>query len=161
MKVVEFPNPLLKLKSEIIDPTAEPNFAQHVAAMVETMRAEEGVGLAAIQVGMPKCFFIYDDSPEQDNARVICNPVIVEKSDTFVESEEGCLSFPGLYFPVSRPETVIVEGIDAQGKPVRIEGDEFLSRIMQHEIDHLHGMVILDRATPEVRREVLRKFYAG
>lgn len=129
--------------------------------MIETMRAEEGVGLAAIQVGMPRAFFVYDDSPDQDDARVICNPVIIEQSDNFAESEEGCLSFPGLYFPVSRPELVVVEGIDAAGKPVRIEGDEFLSRIMQHEIDHLHGRVILDRATPEVRREVLSKFYAG
>lgn len=129
--------------------------------MIETMRNEEGVGLAAIQVGIPKSFFVYDDSPDQDNARVICNPVIIEESETLAESEEGCLSFPGLYFPVTRPETVVVDGLDAEGNMIRIEGDEFLSRIMQHEIDHLHGRVILDRATPEVRREVLRKFYEG
>lgn len=161
MNVVEFPNPLLKLKSEDIDPTKEPNFVQTVDEMIETMRNEEGVGLAAIQVGMPKNFFVYDDSRDQNDARVICNPVIVEESEVLAEAEEGCLSFPGLYFPVTRPEKVIVEGIDAAGNPVRIEGDEFLSRIMQHEIDHLRGKVILDRATPEIRREVLRKFYAG
>ena len=161
LKVVPFPNPMLKMQSEDVDPKNEPDFLKLIDDMAETMYKEEGVGLAAIQVGVAKNFFVYDDSDEQNNPRVLCNPVILSQSDVMVESEEGCLSFPGIYFPVSRPETVVVEGLDAQGEPLHIEAEGFLARLLQHEMDHLKGIVILDRATPAVRKRVMREHYMG
>lgn len=161
MKVVSFPNPVLKMKSEDVDPRSEPNFSALIDDMAKTMYEEEGVGLAAIQVGIPQNFFVYDDSEEQNNPRVLCNPVILSTSDTIVEGEEGCLSFPGIFFPVNRPDAVVVEGLDENGEPLHIEAEGFLARLLQHEIDHLRGVVILDRATPEVRKQVLREHYMG
>lgn len=161
MQVISFPNPILKTRCKEIDPTTEPRFKETVAEMIDLMRKEEGVGLAAIQVGIAQKFFIYDDSEKQDDPRVLVNPVIVSSSDETAVSDEGCLSFPGVYFEVERPEAVVVEGLDEHGNKVRLEADELLARILQHEIDHLNGVVILDRATPEVRREVIREHYRG
>lgn len=135
-----------------------PNFRAIVDEMAELMRDENGVGLAAIQVGMPLNFFVYDDSEDGDDPRVLVNPVIVQESKECEIAEEGCLSFPGVYFEVERPSAVKVRGLDIDGKEIEIVADGFLARIFQHEIDHLRGVVILDRATPEVRREVLRSF---
>lgn len=161
MKVVPYPNPMLKSKSVDIDPKTEPHFLKTVDDMVATMYAEEGVGLAAIQVGIPQNFFVYDDSEEQNNPRVLVNPVILSYSDEMEEGDEGCLSFPGIYFPVNRPRAVVVEGLDEYGEPLHIEAEGFLARLLQHEIDHLRGVVILDRATPEVRKQVIREHYLG
>ena len=161
MKVVPFPNPMLKMQSEDVDPKNEPDFLKLIDDMVKTMYQEEGVGLAAIQVGIPKNFFVYDDSEEQNNPRVLCNPVVVSQSDVMVESEEGCLSFPGIYFPVFRPESAVIEGLDEKGEPLHFEAEGFLARLLQHEIDHLNGVVILDRATPAVRKQIMREYYMG
>ena len=161
MKVVPFPNPMLKMQSEDVNPAKEPNFLKLIDDMAQTMYKEEGVGLAAIQVGIAQNFFVYDDSEEQNNPRVLCNPVILSQSEETEEAEEGCLSFPGIYFPVVRPSSVVVEGLDEYGKPLHIEASGFTARLLQHEMDHLKGIVILDRATPQVRKQVMREHYMG
>lgn len=157
MEVLRYPNPILKTPCEPIDPAAEDGLAELVRDMVATMRREEGVGLAANQVGVTKSILVYDPSEDQDSPRAICNPRIVQHSGDLVENEEGCLSFPGTYFPVPRHSSVIVEAQNIHGKPVRIEADGFHAIVLQHEIDHLNGVVILDRAAPEVRQQVLRE----
>lgn len=161
MQVISFPNPILKSQSEDFDPKSIPNFPAVIREMAQLMRDENGVGLAAIQVGMPLNFFVYDDSEEGINPRVLVNPEIVQSSEECEIAEEGCLSFPGIYFEVERPSAVLVRGLDEEGNKVEIKAEGFLARIFQHEIDHLRGVVILDRATPEIRREVLRQFAAS
>lgn len=161
VKVVPYPNPMLKMQSEDVDPKNESDFKKLIDDMAKTMYKEEGVGLAAIQVGIAKNFFVYDDSAEQNNPRVLCNPVILSHSEETEESDEGCLSFPGIFFPVERPVAVVVEGLDEEGEPLHLEVEGFTARLLQHEMDHLKGIVILDRATPHVRKQVIREHYMG
>ena len=158
MDIIHYPNPMLKSLSADVDPATDASLPKLIADMVETMRTEEGVGLAAIQVGVPKKVLVYDPSPNQDEAHALINPIIVSHATETEEGEEGCLSFPGIYFPVDRYTSVVVEALAPNGEPVRIEADGWPAVILQHEIDHLNGVVILDRATPEVRQRVMREF---
>ncbi|WP_261163887.1 peptide deformylase [Microbacterium sp. Marseille-Q6965] len=125
-----------------------------VADMYETMDAAPGVGLAAPQVGVPLRLYVY--SYEDDEGRpwrgVVMNPelwmVPTEPGDPDDETEsEGCLSFPGERFPLRRSERVLVTGTDLEGEPVRIEVDGWRARIMQHEFDHLNGIIYIDRVS--------------
>jgi len=118
-----------------------------VAAMFATMRASKGVGLAAPQVGVKKRVLVLnptgDTDPEQD--LVLINPTIVSRDGEKDSMEEGCLSFPGIYASVTRPERCTVEAQDLDGNPIRAEYDGFVSRIIQHEYDHLEGVLLVDR----------------
>lgn len=156
MDVIHYPNPMLKSQSADVDPATDTSLPALIEQMIQTMRDEDGVGLAAIQVGIPKNVLVYDPSPTGDDAQAVLNPVIVAHSDEMVEGEEGCLSFPGIYFPVERFTSVTVEALNPSGERIRIDAEGFPAVILQHEIDHLNGVVILDRATPEVRRQVMR-----
>lgn len=125
-----------------------------IADMFETMRDAPGVGLAAPQVGVLERIFVW----EVDEAHgAVVNPVIVERSSETVQDEEGCLSLPGLYYPVERAESVVVTGLDAEGDPVNFEAEGLLARVCQHEIDHLDGVLFIDRLAPADRREALTK----
>ena len=124
-----------------------------VHGMYETMDIEEGVGLAAPQVGVRKRIFTYD-LHEGDGPGVVINPEIVETSGE-VTSEEGCLSVPGFHFEIVRAEHVTMRGLDLDGNEIVLEGDELLARMIQHEIDHLDGVLLLDRLEPEIRRAAL------
>src|SRR4029077_6020551 len=115
---------------------------------------EEGIGLAAPQVGVRKRIFTYD-LHEGDGPDVVINPEIVERNGE-VLSIEGCLSVPGYRFEVVRSERVTMRGLDLDGNEVVLEGDDLLARMVQHEIDHLDVLFLLDRVEPEVRREALR-----
>ena len=121
--------------------------------MIQTMYASRGVGVAAPQVGVSKRMFVYDDG---SGAGVLINPHVLETSGEW-EYEEGCLSVPGLFFPIVRPARVIVEGSDIDGKSVRIEANELLGRILQHECDHLDGMLLLSRLNPEQKKRAMRE----
>jgi len=121
--------------------------------MYETMAEAEGVGLAAPQVGVRKRIFTYD-LHEGDGPGVVINPEIVETSGE-VTSEEGCLSVPGFHFEIVRAEHVTMRGLDLDGNEIVLEGDELLARMIQHEIDHLDGVLLLDRLEPEIRRAAL------
>ena len=121
--------------------------------MIETMRDAPGVGLAAPQVGILERIFVWEVEGEHG---AVIDPVIVERSSETDEEEEGCLSLPGLVFPVVRPATVIVEGLDENGDPIRIEADDLLARVFQHEIDHLDGVLFPDRLPDDLKKEAMR-----
>jgi peptide deformylase len=93
----------------------------------------------------------------EDEHEAVINPRIVARSSDTVEDEEGCLSLPGLVYPVMRATAVTVEGLDAEGAPVRIDAEELLARVVQHEVDHLDGVLFIDRLPEALKREALRR----
>lgn len=111
--------------------------------MFEVMYAEEGIGLAAPQIGVSKRFFVMDVGEPGTRAQAIVNPVIVEESGS-EKGEEGCLSLPGLVGEVERAAKIVVEGLDPDGNPLRLEASELVARCIQHEIDHLDGKVFVE-----------------
>ena len=121
--------------------------------MKQLMVDANGIGLAATQVGVLQRLFVFQLS--EDEMAAIANPEIVERSEETAVEDEGCLSIQGVLLPVERNATVTVTGRDEQGAEARFELEEPLSRVVQHEIDHLDGVLILDRTTPEARREAL------
>ena len=127
--------------------------------MIETMHAAKGVGLAANQVGVPKRVCVIDLGEKEDKGTllVLINPVIVEKEGA-VEEKEGCLSIPGYSTVIKRAEKVYVKGLTREGKPLDIEGSGLLARALQHEIDHLDGLLIFDRMSP-LKREFFKRRY--
>lgn len=126
--------------------------------MFETMRHAEGIGLAGPQVGVSRRVLVVDAGREQRQPLALVNPKVTQATSESERSEEGCLSIPGLSAVVERPAGVVVEGLDRNGEPVRIEADELLARALQHEIDHLDGILFLDRISPLKRRMLLRKW---
>jgi peptide deformylase len=132
-------------------------FDEDLRRLVERMSAlmvdARGVGLAATQVGILRRVFVF--SPEEDEVRAIVNPVIVRRSDEAEVDDEGCLSLQGVLAPVERAVGVRVEGKDEHGKDVSYDLEDFAARTVQHELDHLDGVLIIDRTTPEARREAL------
>lgn len=129
--------------------------------MWETMYAAEGAGLAAPQVGVSLRVLVLDvpDGEEGERGRMaLVNPRIVESSQRTERAPEGCLSIPGVSEVVQRAERVVVEGMDPSGEPVRQEAEGLLARVLQHEIDHLEGVLFIDRLTPLKRRLLLRKY---
>jgi len=120
--------------------------------MVETMYAAPGVGLAAPQVGIERRIFVYDVG---DGAQAVINPKIVESSGEW-EYEEGCLSVPDLHWTIVRPKQVHLVGYDLQGNELSIEADEYLARVFQHELDHLDGILLLERLEKDQRKQAMR-----
>ena len=125
---------------------------QLVDDMLETMYAAPGVGLAAPQVGVQKRFFVYDVG---DGPGVVINPEIRETSGEWVH-DEGCLSVPGLFWPITRPKLVHLVGLDIDGNQIEFEADELLARMFQHEVDHLDGTLLLSRLDGDQRKEAMR-----
>ena len=122
--------------------------------MFEAMYAAPGLGLAAPQVGVGQRFFVYDLG-DDDGPRVLVNPVVTEGEGEW-EFAEGCLSVPGLHFDIVRPKRINVKGIDLDGNDVEFEADELLARLVQHELDHLDGVLLLDHLDDDVRRDAKR-----
>ena len=130
-----------------------------VRNMFATMEASRGVGLAATQVGVDLAVFIYDcpDADDVFHSGVVCNPVVtLPEGDArrLVSDDEGCLSLPGGYQPLARPDFAVCTGVDLDGNPVRVEGTGTLARCLQHETDHLNGIVFGDRLSGRVRRKL-------
>jgi peptide deformylase len=126
-----------------------------IADLYETMHASKGVGLAANQVGVARRIAVVETDEQHRYALV--NPVIVEREGS-IKDEEGCLSIPDIYGDVERAVRVVVEALDEQGVKRRIEGTELLARALQHEIDHLDGILFVDRVGPFKRRFLLRQW---
>jgi peptide deformylase len=146
-----FGDPVLKQRaSEVADLDA--TLARVAEDMIATMYAAPGVGLAAPQVGVQKRLFVYDIG---EGPQVVVNPVVSESRGEWTY-EEGCLSVPELSWPITRPKEVHLTGYDLDGREISIEGDELLGRVFQHELDHLDGVLLLDRLEPEQRREARR-----
>ncbi len=125
--------------------------------LVDTMYAADGIGLAAPQIGESLRVFVYDVREKEFEPGVLVNPRIVEAMGKQREVE-GCLSIPGLDEVVERKEWVVVEGLDRDGNEVRIEAEGLLSRVLQHECDHLDGVLFVDRVSPLKRRMLLKKW---
>jgi peptide deformylase len=140
-------------------------FAQQVAEMEEIMRRADGAGLAATQVGALRRVFVYrlPDDPDQAPARVVVNPTIVETGEERDVALEGCLSLgkARVHVEVERPHDIVMEAQDATGKPIRLEASGLHARILQHEADHLDGVLMLDRTSPEHKRAAVRALNAG
>jgi len=129
---------------------------QLIDTMFELMDQAEGVGLAATQIGVQRQIAVWRH-PEGDEGYVLINPRFLDKSEEIVVGNEGCLSVPGCTLDVPRSERVVVEACDAAGQCYTVEAEGLVARILQHEMDHLEGHLILDRAAPEERRRVLKQ----
>lgn len=156
LEIKTYPAKILKGKAE---PIAEidSSVQQLIDDMIETMYAAKGIGLAANQVGLLKRLCVIDVSAVDETIPliVLINPEIVERSGS-IEAEEGCLSLPDCRARVKRAEEVFMKGLDRKGKTVEIEASNLLARVFQHEIDHLDGMLFIDRITP-MKKEFFRK----
>lgn len=162
--------PLLKIEllgSDVLRRHAEPvaapgpEFDQLIADMFETMYDAKGIGLAGPQVGVSQRLIVVDVNDEGGKAlgpTALFNPRVVEAGAETDKGEEGCLSIPGVTGVVERPWHVVVEAQDRAGNPVRIEAEDMLARCLQHEIDHLDGVLFIDRLSPLKRNMVLRKY---
>jgi peptide deformylase len=158
MKILCHPSPALSSGASEVDPLTDgslPSLAEQMATM---MYEAPGIGLAAPQIGVLKRVIVYDLSEDGKGLTALCNPVVVERSEDCVTEEEGCLSLPGINVPVERACRVTCEGVSLEGQRVRIEAEGLEARLFQHEIDHLDGVLIIDRATPEERRVALRRY---
>jgi peptide deformylase len=124
-----------------------------VDRMTRLMIEARGVGLAATQVGILRRLFVF--SPDEDETAAIVNPVIVRRSDGVETDDEGCLSLQGVVAPVERALEVRIEGKDESGNDVAFDLEGYAARTVQHELDHLDGVLMIDRTTPEARREAL------
>jgi peptide deformylase len=130
-----------------------------VADMVATMRAADGVGLAACQIGVDLAVFCFDchDSTDEFTVGVVCNPVVTlpeGRDRKLEEDDEGCLSLPGAYVPLARPDTATVRGFGLDGSTVQFSGDGMLARCLQHETDHTRGTVFGDRLSTRWRKKL-------
>jgi peptide deformylase len=152
-QIRQYPDPVLRLQaSEVVE--FDGDLEQLVERMIHLMQDARGVGLAANQVGILRRVFVLQADEEQE-PRVLVNPVIVERSDEVDDEDEGCLSMQGVVVPVERPVRIRLEARDEQGNPVTLELEGLPARVAQHELDHLDGVLILDRTTPEGKREAL------
>lgn len=129
-----------------------------IADMFDTMYAEEGVGLAAPQVGVGQRVIVVDPREPDVEPFALINPAVVAADDELDRAEEGCLSIPGLREIVERPAAVRVEALDPDGRTVTIDAEGLLARILQHEVDHLDGILFLDRVSALKRKMLLKRW---
>lgn len=125
-----------------------------IESMFEVMHRERGIGLAAPQIAVSKRIIVVDLGVYRGPALALINPEIEKSSENLVPYEEGCLSVPGIMKEIIRPERTLVRGITTEGKEVRLEADGLLSRVLQHEIDHLNGILFVDRLEDHIRKEL-------
>ena len=151
-QIRQYPDPVLRMEARRVE-EFDDDLVRLVDRMRELMKDANGVGLAATQVGVLRRVFVF--SPQEDVVAVLVNPELVRKSDEIDVDDEGCLSMQGIAIPVERPVSVRIEGHDEHGKEVAFDLEGLAARIAQHELDHLDGKLILDRTTPEGRREAL------
>ena len=148
-----FGDPVLKTRAAPVE-TFDDSLARLTEEMLATMRENDGVGLAANQVGRLKRVLV---ASVEDEDYVIVNPVLSDASETTEPGQEGCLSIPGINVEVDRPTAVTVTGQDASGEPLRIQAQDMLARVLQHEVDHLDGVLILDRTDRQSRKAAMRE----
>lgn len=144
-------DPVLRQVAADVDQIDE-SILRLVDDMIETMHEAPGVGLAATQVGVQKRLFVYDIG---DGPSAVLNGRITESSGEWTY-EEGCLSVPGLYWPITRPNEVLLEGLDLDGNEIKLEGSELLGRVFQHETDHLDGILLIERLDSDQYKEAMK-----
>jgi peptide deformylase len=153
-QIRQYPDPVLRLKAQEVG-AFDGDLTQLVDRMTRLMVDARGVGLAANQVGVLRRVFVLQVDDDEEEPRALVNPAIVERSDENEADDEGCLSLQGVVVPVERALRVRIEARDAEGHPVELELEGLAARVAQHELDHLDGVLIVDRTTPEGRREAL------
>jgi peptide deformylase len=161
LTIVQYPHPALRHTSKLLK-RVDWELRHMMARMFELMYEAKGVGLAANQVDLPYRFFIVnvESDAAKGEEQVFINPVLSRPKGS-IEAEEGCLSLPGLYAQVMRPERITIDAYNLAGEPVHLEADGLLARVLQHETDHINGKLFIDRlgmaAELEVR-DVVREF---
>ena len=151
-QIRQYPDAALKMQARTVE-----EFDDELRSLVERMkllmRDAQGIGLAATQVGVLRRLFVFQ--PDEDEVIAVVNPEIVERSDEAETADEGCLSIQGITVPVERSLRVTLVGRDENGVEQHFELDGYAARCVQHETDHLEGVLMIDRTTPEARREAL------
>ncbi len=155
LEVLSFPDERLRTVAKPVE-SIDDDIKQLVADMFETMKEENGIGLAATQVNRHVQVVVMDVSEEQDEPRVFINPEITSKEGSTI-SEEGCLSVPGNYAKVERAESITVKALDAEGQPFELEAEGLLAICIQHELDHLKGKLFVDYLSPLKRQRIRKK----
>ena len=154
-QVRQYPDPVLRLRANEVE-----TFDDDLARLVERMKAlmvdANGVGLAGTQVGILRRLFVF--RPDEGEIVAVVNPELAVRGDERVSDEEGCLSLQGVLVPVERATAVTLTGVDETGAPLRLDLDDHAARIAQHELDHLDGVLMFDRMTPEQRKEALAEW---
>lgn len=158
LSIRKYPDDILKKKASPVE-NIDKGIKTLIEDMIDTMHASHGIGLAAPQVGVSKRIIVVDlSSVEKEfSPIVLINPEIIE-TDNLIDSEEGCLSIPGYRAVIKRAGKVVVKGMDINGKELVIEGKGLLARALQHEIDHLDGILFVDRMSL-VKKELFKKRY--
>ena len=158
MKILTFPDPRLRLPAKPVA-QVDDDIRSTIDEMFETMYAAGGIGLAATQVNIQKQIIVIDISVDSDDQLVFINPQLNILSDSTCAYREGCLSVPGFYAEVSRPEKIALTALDRAGKSFTIEPEpnELLSVCIQHEMDHLAGKLFVDYLSPVIRRRIGKK----
>lgn len=157
--LIILPDPILRQVSKPIE-TVDGEVKKLADDMLETMYDAPGIGLAAIQIGVARRMLVLDVSKDGEDKQplVFINPEIVASSDARSVYEEGCLSIPDYYAEVERPATITVKHIDRDGKEQIVEADGLLATCLQHEIDHLNGVLFIDHISKLKREMVVRRF---
>lgn len=158
-RIVQFGDPVLRSKASPVSDFG-PELEREAARMVAIMRDAMGVGLAATQLGVLRRMLVFQAGPDATPGAIV-NPVIEWSSEDCEDGAEGCLSLPQIVVDVERPLHVRVSGADAGGRPLTIEASGLEARVLQHEIDHLDGVLILDRAERDQRKAAMRALREG
>ncbi len=156
-EILTYPNKFLSQPTKQIT-DIDDEIRNLIEGMAATMYKAPGVGLAAIQVGYDKSLLVYDVSPrdEERSLQVLINPRIVLSEGTTISEDEGCLSVPDYREDVKRAASIIVEALDREGKPLRIEAEGLLAIVLQHEIDHLNGILFINRIS-SLKRQMYKR----
>jgi len=157
--IIYLPDPILRQQSQPVE-RVDQELSSFIEDMIETMYDAPGIGLAAIQVGVPRRLLVIDvaGKDEPNNPQVFINPELVATGDDTNVYEEGCLSIPDYYAEVERPEAITVRHLDRDGKERVTEANGLLATCLQHEIDHLNGVLFIDHISKLKRDMVVRKF---
>lgn len=154
LDILEFPDPRLRTKATLIN-NVDGKLARFADDMLETMYAAPGVGLAASQVNFHKRLIVVDVTEEKKTPLILINPTILSR-EGLVETDEGCLSIPGYWEPVTRAEKIQVKALDREGNEFILDADDFLAVCIQHEMDHLEGKLFIDYIS-KTKRGIIRK----
>lgn len=160
LDIITIPDPLLRSKSTDVERVDE-DLQTFIDDMLETMYEAPGIGLAAVQVAVPKRLLVADisRSEEERDPIVLINPEIVNFGDQPRLHEEGCLSIPEIYAEVERPASIDVTYIDREGKPQELSAEGLLATVIQHEMDHLNGVLFVDHLSRLKRDRLIKKFH--
>jgi len=165
LPLVKYPDPILRKKAKTVK-SINAQVKKLIGDMIETLKNAKGLGLAANQVGVSQKILVISAPDENKNSveLVLINPKIVTSQGKIAE-DEGCLSFPGLWVKVKRAKKVKVKAVDERGQVIEIDGENLLSRVLQHEIDHLEGVQFIDRlpifTKIKAKSEIKRRIKAG